>query len=194
MDMPSAIIFINNDMNDAVRTTITSQLEINETISFSEFNARITADPNYPIFVHGNKLRVLVLLPTFRDYTNRDLADIVIFLKQGLASVEKNKFGPPGLTLEIQRLNIWNLINGLKGFNSSCYPFPPNISPLENQTPENPKPHEHLGPHHITGLGALELLGVEALEAGSPGQSAFGGPIEGTLCNKCNCNCNNSCY
>lgn len=185
MDMPSAIIFVNGDMNDAVQTTLMTQLEINELITFSEFNARVSVDSNYPFNVHSNKLRVLVVLPTFQDYTNRDLADIVLFVKQGLASVEKNNFGPPGLTLPTIRLNIWNLINGIKGSNSSCCPCPPLLDPSETQTPWNPKPNEHLCPHKPKGMGALELYGTESLSSdGNVLGSVFGdGPCP--ICNKC---------
>lgn len=180
--MLSAIIFVNDDMNDAIQSTLTSQLEINETMSFGEFNERVVVDPNYPTVVHGAKLRILVKLPDFRDYTNRELADIVIFLKQGLASVEKNKFGPPGLTLPVQRLNIWNLVNGIIGANSACLPFPPAIQPWETQTPENPKPPEHTTPPYPEGMGVLELFGVEVLEShgthGGEKESIFGGKIK----------------
>jgi hypothetical protein len=54
----------------------------------------------------------MVILPDFRDYTNREFADVVIFVKAGLASIEKNKFGPPKLTLPVQRINIYELLRG----------------------------------------------------------------------------------
>lgn len=187
MQTPSAIIFVNNHTNTSflnvlktdivtdqtIDGTLATQLEVTETISFAEFNARVAADPNYPTNVHLNGLRILVILPDFRDQTNRHLADIVLFIKQGLASVEKCKHGPPGLTLDVQRLNIWNLINGIKK-SGECRPFPRPLCPPQTQTEQNPKPHFHLDPHHPEGLGALELFGVEALEEDGIDEGVFG--------------------
>ncbi len=190
--MPTAIIFMNDTVNStvistlktsveptpSVETNIARQLEINESMSFVEFNARVAADPNYPFNVHSNGLRILVLLPDFRDYTNRQLADIVIFVKQGLASVEKNNFGPPGLTLPVQRLNIWNLINGIKGSNVACFPFPPPIQGTQTQTPWNPRPPEKMGHRHEEGFGTLELFGTEALEENGMDEGVFGDKLQ----------------
>lgn len=187
--MPGIIIFVNDTINSSVlgvlqtdttqnqsiESTLAKQLEINEAMSLTEFNARVAADPNYPNIVHLQRLRILVVLPDFRDYTNRNLADIVIFAKAGLASVEKNNFGPPGLTLPVMRLNIWNLINGIKNAgNTACPTFPLPLAPPETQTPENPKPHFHLSPRRPEGLGALELFGVEALEENGIDEGVFG--------------------
>ena len=38
------------------------------------------------------------------------MADIVLYLKNGLASILKNNYGPPGLTLPFDRLNIYDLL------------------------------------------------------------------------------------
>src|SRR5271166_785844 len=72
-------------------TNLQNQLFINDTMTKAEFDARVAADPNYPIIVHLQGLRILVILPTFYDHHNRDLADVVIFLHQGLADVECNR-------------------------------------------------------------------------------------------------------
>ena len=171
------------------------QLQITETITKADFDARVLADPNYPKVVHLNRLRILVILPDFQDITNRNLADVVMFVKQGLASVEKCKYGEPGFTLDAQRLNIFNLLFGIKHSGNTvwCFPcecrhcgefhesehcpniFPPPICPPQTQTLENPRPPEHLHRHREEGLGALELYGVEALETNQgPGRSVFG--------------------
>lgn len=110
MLIPSAIIFINNDMTDAEKINIGNQLKIDETMSFDEFNSRMDVDPNYSAIVHLQNLRILVVLDSFQDLNNRNLADVVLFVKQGLASVEKNNFGKPGLTLDIQRINIYEIL------------------------------------------------------------------------------------
>lgn len=203
MNVPGAIIFINDSITLATTSTlatdtgvqpnglvpntpypstiqgIDTQLQINETIDLSEFNARVKADPNYPRVVHLNRLRILVILTDFQDTTNRHLADVVVFVKQGIASVEKCKFGPPGFSVDVQRLNIFNLLFGARhsGNTVFCFPcfpfpepercpptFPPPICPPQTQTLENPRPPERPFHGHPEGLGDLELFGVEAME------------------------------
>ena len=107
---PPAIIFLNADINDTVKNTLTTQLYIDESMSFDEFNARVAADPNYSTIIHLQNLRILVILPTFQDFTNRTLADLVLFYNQGQVTVEKKNNGPPGLSLPIQRINIYELL------------------------------------------------------------------------------------
>jgi len=100
---PPAIIFVNENISSAVKEALIRQLDINESISGTEFDARLAADPNYPTIIKGNNLRLLVSR-NFADYTNRTVADITIFIKNGLAAVEKNNFGPPNITLPVDKL------------------------------------------------------------------------------------------
>ena len=140
MSFPPAIIFINGntdgyghtygDLDSIGKSTLESQLYIDETMTGEEFDARVVVDPNYPTIVHLWKQRILVIRPDFRDYINRELADVVLFVKQGMATILKNNYGPPGLTLPIQRLEIHQLLR----YNRSeyvvnlpaihVYPFP----------------------------------------------------------------------
>lgn len=92
--VPSAIVFINNDLVPNVKSYIIKQLHINETIDGYVFDDRVSANPNYPTLIKQLNLRLLVIRP-FNDYTNRNLADIAIFAKNGMFSTEKNNFGPP---------------------------------------------------------------------------------------------------
>jgi hypothetical protein len=126
--LPPAIIFINSDAVDGyvydgysdgyipvpseviTRNNLINQLYINEYMSGAEFDARVLVDPNYPQIVHLQGLRILVARDNLRDYTNRDLADIVLFYSHGNVSVLKNNNGPPGLTLPIDRINIYTLL------------------------------------------------------------------------------------
>lgn len=110
MANPSAIIFINSDINDGIKNKLISQLMITETMTGQEFDNRVAADPNYPQIIHTNYIRVLIIRDSFRDLTNRNLADIVMFIKQGIASIEKTNFGPPGLRLQIDRINLYDLL------------------------------------------------------------------------------------
>jgi hypothetical protein len=134
MRIPPAIIFINGDITypptlpapqilgidpslyigaDPAQDELTKlqgQLQISETMTKQEFDARVAADPNYPAIVRLQYLRILVILDSFHDLVNRNLADVVIFVKQGIASIEKNNFGKHGLSLDMQRLNIYELL------------------------------------------------------------------------------------
>ncbi len=105
----SAIIFVNNDLTPQVQGVLIQQLFINEIIDGYEFDDRVLADPNYPQTIHLNNLKILVKRP-FYEHTNRELADVAIFVKAGLAAVEYNKYGPPGLTLPVARLYLNELI------------------------------------------------------------------------------------
>lgn len=109
MPIPSAI-FLTNSTDSAGLQTLSTQLNITETISLNEFNARVDVDPNYPTTIHLNNLRILVTSSDFSIQTNRSLMDVVIFVKQGLASIQKNNFGPPGLTFPIDRINMYELL------------------------------------------------------------------------------------
>jgi hypothetical protein len=110
MQLPSAIIFINPEISSQQQLQIKEQLFANEIIQDTEFDARLQADPNYVKVVHGQNLRILVIKNNFSDFTNREYADVVIFVKQGLMSIEKNKFGPPGATYPVRRFNLWDLL------------------------------------------------------------------------------------
>ena len=102
-DLPGAIILINNDQSLNVQAALVQQLLITEVITGPEFNNRVAADPNYPSTIHQNKIRLMVL-DSFRNVTNRNLYDLVFFVKEGIASLEQNKFGPHGQSYPISGL------------------------------------------------------------------------------------------
>lgn len=130
MRLPPGIIFINADAMDGyiqdgynaidgytqtlmdgyTKTTLMAQLYINEFLTDQEFNQRVNLNPTYAGTVRLQGLRLLVSKENFRDYTNRHLADLVLFYSHGLVSVLKSNFGPPGLTLTIDRINIYTLL------------------------------------------------------------------------------------
>lgn len=123
MNLPSAIIFVNADSGSLAQTTLKNQLNMDELISGDEFDARVMADPNYPVIIHLMNQRILVARATFQDYTNRQYADTVFFVKGGLATVLENNFGPPGLSFVVQRINLFNLLADIKklsGRHHSC--------------------------------------------------------------------------
>jgi hypothetical protein len=117
---PSVPVFPGTDPKISELTTIQTQLYINDTMTKQEFDARIAADPNYPTIVHLQNLRILVIVPQYDDgYTgghtymnvpNILFADVVLFLHQGLADVEFNRFGPPCQNYDIQRMTMYSIL------------------------------------------------------------------------------------
>jgi hypothetical protein len=125
MNLPPAIIFVNSDISDYTKTMLSDQLIIDEVMTGQEFDNRVLSDPNYPTTIHLGNRRILVVRDSFRDYTNRNLADVVMFIKSGLASIEKNNYGPHGLTIPISNIEIHKILR----YNNSQYvvinPIPP---------------------------------------------------------------------
>jgi len=114
MNLPPMILFINADIDGYTTSTISTQLYLDGYISKSEFDAQVEAIPSYPDIVHANNLRIMVILPNFRDYVNRDLADVVAFYSHGLLNIEKNKFGPPNFSLALERINPFALLRAVE--------------------------------------------------------------------------------
>lgn len=131
MNLPPAIIFVNSDpitirpdgyfvdgyavdpdgyVNDTTLQTFITQFFLDGYMTLKEFNARVAVDPNYPTVVHLQGHRILVIVTDYHDYTNRNFADVVLFYNQGQVTVEKNNFGPPGLSRALQRLNLYDLL------------------------------------------------------------------------------------
>lgn len=131
MHPPPAIIFVNSDpltitpdgyfvdgykvnpdgyINDLTRQAFEAQLHLDATMTLKEFNTRVENDPSYPTIVHLQRYRIMVIVPDYKDHTNRELADVVLFYSHGLVKVEKNKYGPPGFTVPLERINIYELL------------------------------------------------------------------------------------
>jgi len=103
---PNALILFNNDLVDDVRAYIVKQLYISEAITGTEFDARIAANPDYPILIKQLNLRIMVER-SFKELNNRELFDLILFLKNGLVSAEcRRPFAnfPPGLTFPLKDL------------------------------------------------------------------------------------------
>ena len=110
MLIPGAIIFVNDDMDGYVQAKLESQLFISDTITGAEFDSRVAIDPNYPTIVRNMNMRILVIRDDFRDYANRNSADIAMFFSHGMVSVLQNNYGPPGLSISIEQLYIYKLL------------------------------------------------------------------------------------
>lgn len=109
MELPAAIIFINNDLNSVLSNKISTQLFLDQIMDGYVFDGYVASDAYYASNLLLNNKRVLVKR-SFNDTTNRNLASVVIFVKSGLASILKNNFGPPGLTLPVQNFYIYQLL------------------------------------------------------------------------------------
>ncbi len=113
MQLPTGIIFVNSDISEGILSVLKTQLQIHESMDGYEFDSRLLVDPNYATIVHLQKMRILVIRDDFGNLTNRDLADVVIFMSQGLAYVEKNNYGPPNLCLPLFKINIYELLRSV---------------------------------------------------------------------------------
>lgn len=122
--LPPALIFVNSQLNQSLFTKIAQQLLITETISESTFMTRLTTDPDYvkvidgytPDGYDGYTQRILVVANDFINSPVRQVADIVLSVVHGLASILKNNIGPTGLTFQVDRMNLYSLLryNGSK--------------------------------------------------------------------------------
>jgi hypothetical protein len=100
---PGAVILVNDSVSPIMQQQLMLQLQISEFIDGYTFDQRVLQDPNYPFNVRALNLRVMVSR-NFQDLTNRGLFDVAIFVKNALASIEKNNFGPIGQTFPVKNL------------------------------------------------------------------------------------------
>ena len=118
---PPAVIFINTDLTDSIKETFTRQLFLTEIIDAATFDANVAADGYYVFDIHQLGKRVMVLRD-LSDQTNRFLADIVLFAKAGLVSVEYNNTGIPSITLPIDKVYLTALfkLNQCPPWSAQC--------------------------------------------------------------------------
>ncbi len=100
---PAGVIFVNNDLTENVQNALVRQLHITTVLDGYVFDQQVAADPDYVSKIKQLNRRVMVVR-SFEELNNRDLADVVIFVSHGLASVLDNNFGPPGITSAVLRL------------------------------------------------------------------------------------------
>ena len=106
---PPAIIFSNDDLTSQVQQVLRTQLFLDEIMSGSVFDGYVVADGSYARDLKLSGKRILVMR-NFATMNNEDLADVVIFIKNGLASIQKNNFGPPMQTYQVATLNMFQLL------------------------------------------------------------------------------------
>ena len=103
---PSAIIIINDDISASVKTNIIRQLHIDLIQDGYTFDSNVLANADYTTDTknQGHRLMIMRTFSDREDVDTWDLADIVLFVKNGMAAVEKNKLGPHDLTLPVLKL------------------------------------------------------------------------------------------
>jgi hypothetical protein len=101
--LPGALVMANNDLSASVLNRLQIQLHIDETITGQEFDVRFAADPSYPNSLRALRQRLLVLRD-FRESTNRTEFDVVIYIKESMAYIEQNCFGPTGASYYLTNL------------------------------------------------------------------------------------------
>lgn len=120
MKLTGGIVFINNDLTEQVRDTISKQLYITDIMDGYEYDAILATDPLYPELSRNNNKRVMVIR-SFRELTNRETADVVIFFSRGMLAIEKNNFGPPGCTYRAAEITWGKLcVYDMPGTSCGC--------------------------------------------------------------------------
>jgi hypothetical protein len=106
--IPSGLILVNNDINSNIIKCLKRQLfldgyidgYIDGYVDGYAFDSLVNNDSNY-VSTIKSKDRRLMVLKSFDDLLNRELFDVVVYIKNGLASVEVNKYGPHGITVPV---------------------------------------------------------------------------------------------
>jgi hypothetical protein len=106
---PSAIIFSNDDLTSQVQEALKTQLFLDEIMSGTVFDGYVAMDGYYPDTIKSQGKRILVMR-NFVNMQNQNFADVVLFIKAGLASVQKNNFGPPMQTFPVANLTMFQLL------------------------------------------------------------------------------------
>ena len=132
------IIVVNDDTVPQIQQVMQVQLSLDEIITGTEFDSRVLADSQYPVTIRLSGRRVMVVR-SFFDQFDRTVVDFVLFIKNGLASIEYDQAGPPGQTYQVASMTLQQLVNGA---NQN-----PNRNPCPSRTdPNNPLTNPLLPP------------------------------------------------
>jgi hypothetical protein len=110
---PPFVMFVNNDLSDQVKSVFVRQFYLSEIMTGAQFDGYVASIDGYVQTLYIDGYRVMVERD-LSDHTNRQLANITVFYKNGLLSVLKDGYGPPTLELPLDRVSFTNLINQLK--------------------------------------------------------------------------------
>ena len=112
----SGIVFVNNDLSGNVQEKLINQMFIDLLLTGEEFDAKIDGyvDGYFLDSIKANNQRVMVVRSYLKNdipnnIPNRELADIILFVKSGLANVVTKEGHKPTLP-------VVNLYWGALGF------------------------------------------------------------------------------
>ena len=132
--LPSAVIFTNDNLTENIKLRLMKQLFIDGYMDGYTFDQYIDGYSdsyinngyidgyqdayedsldgyNFPLttnlytYIHQHNKRLLVFRP-FNTINNRQYADALIYVKNGLAAVELCKVGPPAITYPVINLTL----------------------------------------------------------------------------------------
>lgn len=111
-----AVVFVNDDLVVGTEEVLMKQLYLDRVVDGYVYDDEVAANSDYPEMVRlaGEKLLVRRSLD---DMTNRETADLVLFVKHGLAAVLKCNFGPHEKTVQVSSIG-WKIL-GFHGGNHS---------------------------------------------------------------------------
>lgn len=101
---PPAIIYINDDIPLQIQQWISRQLKIDIILDGYEFNSIIENDPEFVDRIRLSDSRLMVLI-NYIEQHDRQHADIVAYVRNGLISTQKNKFGPPIESYQVLKIH-----------------------------------------------------------------------------------------
>ncbi len=107
MIFPPATVMVNDDLIPEIQQWLERQLFISQTLDGYHFDQQVNLNPNFVKQLKINNQRLLVIRD-LRETQNRDLMDLVLFIKEGVATSLKNNFGPPILSHEVLTLSWKN--------------------------------------------------------------------------------------
>lgn len=124
--IPFGIIFVNDDLAlPSAENFLIKQLFITQTLDGYTFDANLASTNYLPTLKQFNQ-KVLVLR-SYCEFANRNsnanwtVADVVIYVKNGLIFVEKNKFGPHGFTCKFEEVTWGKLLHKEKCTCECCH-------------------------------------------------------------------------
>lgn len=144
---PPFIIFTNT-LSPGVEQVYVRQFFISEIMTGQQFDGYVASIDGYVQTLYIDGYRVLVERDLF-DHTNRHLANITLFYKNGLVSVLKDGYGPPILEISLDNISIASIINHLK-YN----PVPTSDGDLDDGF--NEIDNDNFDPHKADGKNNIE--------------------------------------
>lgn len=124
MNLPKLLIFINKELSPQVLSVIQQQLLITKTFTDIEYTSLdgYNTDGYYTydgytfptdgyVFSDLKKTDRVLVLVDYYHMIDTSKMDILLYFSKGLLSVQKNKYGPPGLTFAAASITVDKLVS-----------------------------------------------------------------------------------